>query len=97
MAEALHSCTFGCSINKNLLNRVKYSPDTLTHVLCTFVFALFPLFYLYYYQADLMTLMQHVSSEGQSHYNHLVGAVLITVVLLLIQVGSMSESFSRMR
>ena len=38
------------------MNRVKYSQDTLTHVLCTFVFALFSFFYLYYYQADLMTI-----------------------------------------
>ena len=45
------------------MNRVKYSQDTLTHVLCTFVFALFSFFYLYYYQADLMTIMQHVLSE----------------------------------
>ena len=71
------------------MNRVKYSQDTLTHVLCTFV-------YLYYYQADLMTIMQHVLSEGQTHYNHFVGAVLITIVLLLIQVGVV-RLFQRMR
>lgn len=78
------------------MNRVKYSQDTLTHVLCTFVFALFSFFYLYYYQADLMTIMQHVLSEGQTHYNHFVGAVLITIVLLLIQVGVV-RLFQRMR
>ena len=61
--------------------------DTLTRVVCTFVFSLFAFFYLYYYQADLLTLMQHVLSKGQTHYNHLIGAVLITLVLLLIQVG----------
>ena len=78
------------------MNRVKYSQDTLTHVLCTFVFVLFSFFYLYYYQADLMTIMQHVLSEGQTHYNHFVGAVLITIVLLLIQVGVV-RLFQRMR
>ena len=78
------------------MNRVKYSQDTLTHVLCTFVFALFSFFYLYYYQADLMTIMQHVLSEGQTHYNHFVGAVLITIVLLLIQ-GGVVRLFQRMR
>lgn len=78
------------------MNRVKYSQDTLTHVLCTFVFALFSFFYLYYYQADLMTIMQHVLSEGRTHYNHFVGAVLITIVLLLIQVGVV-RLFQRMR
>ena len=50
------------------MNRVKYSQDTLTHVL----------------------------SEGQTHYNHFVGAVLITIVLLLIQVGVV-RLFQRMR
>ena len=54
-------------------------------MVCTFVFTLFTFFYLYYYQADLLTVMQHVFSKGQTHYNHLIGAVLITLVLLFIQ------------
>lgn len=61
--------------------------NTLTRVVCTFVFSLFVFFYLYYYQADLLTVMQHVFSKGQTHYNHFIGAILITFVLLLIQVG----------
>ena len=72
------------------MNRVKYSQDTLKRVLCTFVFTLFSFFFLYFYQADLMTIIQHVLSEGQTHYNHFVGAVLITIVLLLIQIGRAS-------
>lgn len=59
----------------------------MTRVVCTFAFTLFTFFYLYYYQADLLTVMQHVFSKGQTHYNHFIGAVLITLVLLLIQVG----------
>ena len=78
------------------MNRVKYSQDTLTHVLCTLDLGLCAFFYLYYYQADWMTIMQHVLSEGQTHYNHFVGAVLITIVLLLIQVGVV-RLFQRMR
>ena len=78
------------------MNRVKYSQDTLKRVLCTFVFTLFSFFFLYFYQADLMTIIQHVLSEGQTHYNHFVGAVLITIVLLLIQVGVV-RLFQRMR
>lgn len=61
--------------------------EILTRIVCTFAFTLFTLFYLYYFQADLLTVMQHVLSKGQTHYNHLVGAILITLVLLLIQVG----------
>ena len=59
----------------------------LTRVMCTFVFTLFCFYYLYCYQADLLTVMQHVLSQGQTHYNHFVGAVLITLVVLLIQIG----------
>lgn len=59
----------------------------LTRVMCTFVFTLFCFYYLYSYQADLLTVMQHVLSHGQTHYNHFVGAVLITLVVLLVQIG----------
>lgn len=59
----------------------------LTRVMCTFVFTLFCFYYLYCYQADLLTVMQHVLSQGHTHYNHFVGAVLITLVVLLIQIG----------
>lgn len=61
--------------------------DTITRVVCTFVFTLFTFFYLYYFQADLLTVMQHVFSKGQTHYEHFIGAVLITVVLVLVQIG----------
>lgn len=60
--------------------------NRLTRVVCTFVFSLFVFFFLYYYQADLLTVMQHVFSKGQTHYNHFIGAVLITLVLLIVQV-----------
>lgn len=59
----------------------------LTRVACTFVFALFSFYYLYDYQADVLTVMQHELSKGQTHYNHFVGAVLITLVGLLLQFG----------
>lgn len=63
--------------------------SALVRVLCTFVFALFSLFYLYYYQADLLMVMQHVFSKGQTHYNHFIGAILITTVLMIVQIGVM--------
>ena len=52
----------------------------LTRVMCTFVFTLFCFYYLYCYQADLLTVTQHILSKGQTHYNHFVGAVLITIL-----------------
>lgn len=68
----------------------------LTRVTCTFVFTLFTFYYLYCYQADLLTVIQHVLSKGQTHYNHFVGAVLITVLALLLQVGVV-KIFQKMR
>ena len=89
MAETVYPCTLGCGIKEKLMNKESSikKQNTLTRVVCTFVFSLFAFFYLYYYQADLLTVMQHVFSKGQTHYNHFIGAVLITFVLLLIQVG----------
>lgn len=61
--------------------------ETPIRVVCTFVFTLFSFFYLYYFQSDVLTVLQHVFSKGQTHYDHFVGATLITLVLLLLQVG----------
>lgn len=68
----------------------------LTRMICTFVFTLFSFYYLYDCQADLLTVMQHVLSKGQTHYNHFVGAVLITLVLVLVQIG-VSKVFNKFR
>lgn len=38
-------------------------------------------------QADLLTVTQHILSKGQTHYNHFVGAVLITILAMLMQIG----------
>lgn len=54
---------------------------------CAIVFLLFTFFYLYYFQADILAMAQHVLSHGKTHYNRTVGAVLITVVLYLLQMG----------
>ena len=70
--------------------------NTISRGVCTFVFTLFTFFYLYYYQADLLTVMQHVFSKGQTHYNHFIGAVLITLVLLILQAG-VAKMFGKMK
>lgn len=59
----------------------------LAKILCAAAFILFTFIYLYFFQADLLAMMQHVLSGGQTHYNRTVGAVLITLLLLLLQVG----------
>lgn len=56
----------------------------LTYTICNIVFVSFCFCYLYYYQADLLSLMQYTYSDGQTHYNHLWGAVLTALLLLSV-------------
>ncbi len=57
-----------------------------TMVVCAVAFWIFSFTYLYDYQADILAAGQHVLSEGQTHYGKLVGALLITLFLFLLQV-----------
>ena len=60
---------------------------TITHkVMCAVCFLLFSFLWLYEFQADVLAVAQHVLSEGVTQYNRVVGAILITVVLYLLQV-----------
>lgn len=56
-------------------------------VVCAVVFVSFTFLWLYSFQADVLAYAQHVFSHGQTHYNRLVGAVLITLSLWLLQWG----------
>ena len=47
-------------------------------VMCAILFLCFSFLYLYEYQADVLAVAQHVLSDGQTHYNRTIGAVLIT-------------------
>ena len=54
------------------------------HVVCAVLFVLFTFCYLYFYQADVIAAAQHVFSGGQTRYDRLIGAVLITVGLFCL-------------
>lgn len=54
---------------------------------CAFIFSIFSFCYLYFYQADIMQLAQHVASSGQTYYHPWLGAILITLTLQLLQIG----------
>ena len=56
-------------------------------VACALLFLVFTFCYLYYYQNNLLAMGQHVLSNGQTHYNRMVGAIIITFVLWLMQMG----------
>ena len=47
---------------------------------CSFSFC-----FLFFYQVDVMTVTQHIASHGKTFYNPIVGAILITVILQLLQ------------
>ncbi|MGI6243753.1 MAG: DUF6057 family protein [Prevotella sp.] len=53
--------------------------------LCAVLFLFFSFFYLYDYQADILSVTQHVLSKGVTHYDRTIGAVVITLVLGLLQ------------
>ena len=54
---------------------------------CTVLFCLFTFCYLFFYQADVMTVVQHLASGKQTFYDPLLGAVLLTLTLKLLQMG----------
>ena len=55
-------------------------------VVCALLFLVFTFCYLYCYQDNLLAMGQHVLSNGQTHYDRLVGTVIITFVLWLMQI-----------
>ena len=54
-------------------------------LMCAIVFVVFSFCWLYFFQADILMMTQHVMSDGLTRYQPLVGAVLITLVLGAIQ------------
>ena len=57
------------------------------------IFVAFIFLYLYYYQSDTLTYVQHVLSNGKTHYNSLVGGIIITVISYIIVL--LQQSFSK--
>ena len=56
------------------------------YILCSIIFVLFCFCYLFYYQADLLSLMQYTYSNGLTHYNRIWGAILIALLLLSVNI-----------
>lgn len=68
---------YNCPTNNNSTIIVKW--------MCAIVFLVFSFLWLYSFQADVLAAFQHVMSDGRTHYNRLVGAVLITLLLQVLQ------------
>lgn len=60
--------------------------EKYVRTMCAILFSVFCFLYLYFFQADLMALTQHVLSEGQTTYDKTPGAIIVTCVLMLLQV-----------
>ncbi|MDD7318228.1 MAG: DUF6057 family protein [Prevotella sp.] len=65
----------------------KNGDTVVIRVVCAVAFLVFTFGYLYFYQCDLIGAVQHVLSGGQTSYSRLVGTIIITVVLYLLQIG----------
>jgi hypothetical protein len=69
------------------MTRNTQSSTTTIRVVCAIVFLTFVFSYVYCYQSDVLALAQHVWSGGETHYDSIIGAVLITIVLYIIHLG----------
>jgi hypothetical protein len=69
----------------NNLKPDKNGSTIIIRVMCAIVFVLFSWGWLYFFQADALAMTQHVLSDGLTHYNRLVGAIIITAVLMILQ------------
>ena len=56
-------------------------------IVCAVLFCLFTFVYLYFYQADILAVAQHILSGGVTTYNGLIGAIIITAILFALQIG----------
>ena len=54
-------------------------------LMCAIVFVCFSFSFLYFFQADIIAVAQHVLSYGLTSYNPLTGALLITLLLQVLQ------------
>ena len=70
----------------NYNNPHKNSSTVGIRLMCAIVFLTFTFGFLYFFQADILAVAQHVLSGGLTHYNCLTGAVLLTLGLQLLQV-----------
>ena len=52
------------------------------------MFIVFTFAYLFFFQADLLAMEQHVLSNGTTTYNRTIGSLVILAVLYLLQIGA---------
>ena len=65
----------------------KRKVSRLMHLTCAVLFCTVTFLYLYYYQAHVLTVIQHVLSDGNTHYDRTIGAILLTLTLYLVHLA----------
>lgn len=63
----------------------KNASAPLIKTVCAIVFLLFVSIYLFFYQEDTLALAQYVLSGGATVYSRIIGGIIITVILALLQ------------
>jgi hypothetical protein len=63
----------------------KNDSDITNKVVCAIVFCILSFFWLYWFQADILYITQHILSGRKTHYNFFFGAVIITGILFVLQ------------
>ena len=60
--------------------------STITiRVMCAIVFVVFSFCWLFFFQSDLLTVTQHILSNGLTTYRPVLGAIIITALLQILQ------------
>lgn len=64
--------------------KLEINKQKIVQALCSFLFLMFAFSYLYFYQYGIIAKLQYTLSDGQTRYDPLTGALVITVVLYVI-------------
>lgn len=67
------------------MNIRKTGSTVITRVACAIVFITFTFLFVYKYQATTLEYLQHVLAEGKTHYDSLIGGVVITLLVQVLQ------------
>ena len=64
--------------------------SALSRIITTLFFVVTTFLFLYLYEGDILYVVQNKLSEGKTHYDDTIGAVLITVVMYLIHLFTLA-------
>ena len=69
----------------NYNHPLKNGSTVTIRVMCAIVFLTFSFCWLFFFQSDQLAMTQHVLSGGLTHYNSILGTLIIIAVLMLLQ------------